>query len=84
MPREMMIKRSLSKTSRGAQKGRRRTIGSSSSVPPSLPLVPSLKYFWVETCCLDKSSNAKLQEAVTSMFRRYQNAARYYVYLRDV
>ena len=27
-----------------------------------------LKYFWVDTCCIDKSSSAELQEAITSMF----------------
>jgi hypothetical protein len=43
-----------------------------------------LKYFWVDTCCIDKSSSAELQEAITSMFRWYHNAARCYVYLSDV
>jgi len=28
-----------------------------------------LKYFWVDTCCIDKSSSAELQEAINSMFR---------------
>lgn len=43
-----------------------------------------LKYFWVDTCAIDKSSSAELQEAITSMFRWYQNADRCYVYLSDV
>ncbi|KAI1630117.1 heterokaryon incompatibility protein-domain-containing protein [Exophiala viscosa] len=43
-----------------------------------------LQYFWVDTCCIDKSSSAELQEAINSMFRWYQNAARCYVYLSDV
>lgn len=43
-----------------------------------------LKYFWVDTCCIDKSSSAELQEALNSMFRWYQNAAKCYVYLSDV
>src|SRR6266536_4166626 len=43
-----------------------------------------LEYFWVDTCCIDKSSSAELQEAITSMFRWYQNAAQCYVYLSDV
>ena len=43
-----------------------------------------LEYFWVDTCCIDKSSSAELQEAINSMFRWYQNAARCYVYLSDV
>jgi hypothetical protein len=28
-----------------------------------------LKYFWVDTCCIDKSSSAELLEAINSMFR---------------
>jgi hypothetical protein len=43
-----------------------------------------LSYFWVDTCCIDKSSSAELTEALNSMFRWYQNADRCYVYLSDV
>lgn len=43
-----------------------------------------LQYFWVDSCCIDKSSSAELSEAINSMFRWYQNAARCYVYLLDV
>jgi len=43
-----------------------------------------LRYFWIDTCCIDKSSSAELTEAINSMFRWYQNAARCYVYLADV
>jgi ankyrin repeat protein len=43
-----------------------------------------LRYFWVDTCCINKSSSAELQEAINSMFRWYQNAERCYVYLSDV
>ncbi|KAH9203299.1 vegetative incompatibility protein HET-E-1 [Leptodontidium sp. 2 PMI_412] len=43
-----------------------------------------LEYFWVDTCCIDKSSSAELSEAINSMFRWYQEAARCYVYLSDV
>jgi Heterokaryon incompatibility protein (HET) len=28
-----------------------------------------LQYFWVDTCCIDKSSSAELSEAINSMFR---------------
>jgi hypothetical protein len=28
-----------------------------------------LTHFWVDTCCIDKSSSAELAEAITSMFR---------------
>ncbi|KAK0705854.1 hypothetical protein B0T26DRAFT_679638 [Lasiosphaeria miniovina] len=43
-----------------------------------------LKFFWVDTCCIDKSSSAELQEAINSMFRWYRNAAKCYAYLVDV
>ena len=43
-----------------------------------------LKYFWVDTCCIDKSSSAELAEAINSMFRWYRDAAKCYVFLLDV
>jgi ankyrin repeat protein len=46
--------------------------------------VDGLEYFWVDTCCIDKSSSQELSEAINSMFRWYKNAERCYVYLSDV
>lgn len=43
-----------------------------------------LLHFWVDTCCIDKSNSAELQEAINSMFRWYRNAMKCYVYLSDV
>jgi hypothetical protein len=43
-----------------------------------------LEYFWVDTCCIDKSASVELSTAINSMFRWYQRAARCYVYLTDV
>ena len=43
-----------------------------------------LEYFWVDTCCIDKSNSQELQEAINSMFRWYQKAEKCYVYLSDV
>ncbi|KAF2758428.1 HET-domain-containing protein [Pseudovirgaria hyperparasitica] len=43
-----------------------------------------LRYCWIDTCCIDKSSSQELSEALNSMFRWYRNAARCYVYLSDV
>ena len=43
-----------------------------------------LEYFWVDTCCIDKSSSTELSEAINSMFRWYRNATKCYVYLSDV
>jgi hypothetical protein len=44
----------------------------------------NLTYFWIDTCCIDKSSSAELSEAITMMFRWYQDSNRCYVYLQDV
>jgi hypothetical protein len=41
-------------------------------------------YFWVDTCCINKSSSAELSEAINSMFQWYQRADKCYVYLSDV
>jgi hypothetical protein len=43
-----------------------------------------LVFFWVDTCCIDKTSSAELSEAINSMFRWYANASKCYVYLSDV
>src|SRR5438045_3918289 len=43
-----------------------------------------LQHFWVDTCCIDKSSSAELTEAINSMFRWYKDASKCYVYLSDV
>ncbi|PQE21863.1 hypothetical protein CJF31_00007706 [Rutstroemia sp. NJR-2017a BVV2] len=43
-----------------------------------------LRYFWVDTCCIDKSDPAELSNAINSMFRWYRNAKKCYVYLTDV
>ena len=43
-----------------------------------------LQYFWVDTCCIDKSNNNELSEAINSMFRWYRDAAKCYVFLSDV
>jgi hypothetical protein len=43
-----------------------------------------LQYFWVDTCCIDKSDKAEMSLAIRSMFRWYQNATKCYVYLFDV
>jgi hypothetical protein len=43
-----------------------------------------LQYIWVDTCCIDKSNNAELSEAIISMFCWYRNSTKCYVYLADV
>ncbi|KAK5659362.1 hypothetical protein OQA88_1455 [Cercophora sp. LCS_1] len=41
-------------------------------------------YIWIDTCCIDKSSSAELQEAINSMFVWYKNAAVCYAFLSDL
>lgn len=43
-----------------------------------------LQYFWVDTCCIDKTSSAELSEAINSMFRWYREAEICFAYLEDV
>jgi hypothetical protein len=43
-----------------------------------------LQYFWVDTCCINKSSSTELSEAINSMFSWYKRAAICYVLLSDV
>ena len=43
-----------------------------------------LRYFWVDTCCIDKANSTELAEAINSMFRWYRNTAKCYVYLSDI
>ncbi|KAF7552553.1 hypothetical protein G7046_g7380 [Stylonectria norvegica] len=47
-------------------------------------LKDGLRYCWVDTCCIDKSSSAELSEAINSMFAWYRNSTRCYVYFVDV
>ncbi|KAH6701383.1 heterokaryon incompatibility protein-domain-containing protein [Leptodontidium sp. MPI-SDFR-AT-0119] len=44
----------------------------------------NIKYAWVDTCCIDKTSSAELTEAINSMFRWYKNASICYAYLSDL
>ena len=43
-----------------------------------------LQYFWVDTCCINKSIRQELDTAINSMFCWYQRAKKCYVYLSDV
>ena len=43
-----------------------------------------LKYAWVDTCCIDKSSSAELSEAINSMFNWYKWSHTCFVFLEDV
>lgn len=43
-----------------------------------------LQYFWVDTCCIDKTNSTELNEAINSMFKWYRKATKCYAYLSDV
>ncbi|KAM0263781.1 hypothetical protein ACHAQJ_001099 [Trichoderma viride] len=43
-----------------------------------------LEYVWIDTCCIDKTNQVELGEAINSMFRWYSRAAVCYAYLSDV
>ncbi|KAF2728861.1 HET-domain-containing protein [Polyplosphaeria fusca] len=40
-------------------------------------------YFWIDTCCIDKSSSSELQESINSMYHWYQDSNMCFVYLED-
>ena len=43
-----------------------------------------LRFFWIDTCCINKANFTELSEAINSMFKWYREATRCYVYLADV
>lgn len=43
-----------------------------------------LKYAWIDTCCIDKTSSAELTEAINSMFQWYRDAVVCYAWLADL
>ena len=42
------------------------------------------RWCWSDTCCIDKSSSAELQESINSMFKWYRNSALTLAFLWDV
>ncbi|TVY33712.1 Vegetative incompatibility protein [Lachnellula occidentalis] len=43
-----------------------------------------LNFVWIDTCCIDKTNNVELTEAINSMFQWYKKSAICYGYLSDV
>ncbi|KAK4227390.1 beta transducin [Podospora fimiseda] len=43
-----------------------------------------LKYAWVDTCCIDKTSSAELSEAINSMFNWYRYACVCFAFIDDL
>ncbi|KAF4998315.1 hypothetical protein FDECE_11832 [Fusarium decemcellulare] len=50
----------------------------------SQTLQEDLKWVWVDTNCIDKTSSAELTEAINSMFAYYQRSVICFAYLSDV
>ncbi|CAK7263960.1 hypothetical protein SEPCBS57363_000840 [Sporothrix epigloea] len=42
------------------------------------------RFIWVDTCCIDKTNNSELSEAINSMYQWYRDAAVCVAYLDDV
>ncbi|KAL7907009.1 heterokaryon incompatibility domain-containing protein [Trichoderma velutinum] len=42
------------------------------------------EFVWIDTCCIDKSSSAELQEAINSMFKWYEMSLECYVHISDL
>jgi hypothetical protein len=49
-----------------------------------LALQDGYTWIWIDSCCIDKSSSAELQEAINSMWRYYAESNICYVYLADI
>lgn len=43
-----------------------------------------LRYAWIDSCCIDKSSSSELSEAINSMFRWYEESEVCFAFLVDV
>ena len=50
----------------------------------SLAAQDQYEWIWIDSCCIDKSSSAILQESINSMWNYYSNANICYVYMADV
>jgi len=50
----------------------------------ALAMSQGIRFAWIDTCCIDKSSSAELTEAINSMFEWYKKAAICYTYLQDL
>ncbi|KAF2171942.1 hypothetical protein M409DRAFT_18173 [Zasmidium cellare ATCC 36951] len=46
--------------------------------------IPSIKWLWIDTCCIDQKSTAELSEAVNLMYEWFKNSVMCLAYLADV
>ena len=49
-----------------------------------LALAGGIKYVWIDTCCIDKTSSAELSESINSMFYWYKKSERCIAFLEDL
>ncbi|KAF2452109.1 hypothetical protein P171DRAFT_324263, partial [Karstenula rhodostoma CBS 690.94] len=42
------------------------------------------QWIWIDTCCIDKTSSAELQESINSMYKWYKESSICLVYLNDI
>jgi hypothetical protein len=47
-------------------------------------VIDGFEWFWIDTCCIDKTSSADLSEAINSMFKWYSQSMICYAYLSDM
>ncbi|KAF6827287.1 HET domain-containing protein [Colletotrichum plurivorum] len=67
------------------QSGARRKTGFSKIVKTcEIARQMDLRFAWVDTCCIDKSSSAELCEAINSMFSWYKHSTVCLVFLSDL
>jgi hypothetical protein len=50
----------------------------------TLALQNVYEWIWIDSCCIDKSSSAELQETINSMWRYYKDSNICFAYLEDV
>ncbi|RDW56715.1 hypothetical protein BP6252_14008 [Coleophoma cylindrospora] len=43
-----------------------------------------LRYIWIDTCCIDKSSSSELSESINSMYNWYAKSVVCFAYLEDI
>lgn len=47
-------------------------------------IAPTLRYVWIDTCCIDHEKKDEVSKSINAMFRWYQDAQICVAYLRDV
>ena len=69
----------ISQASQAGKEGFRKIVESAYLAEQS-----GLSYIWIDTCCIDKSPSAELQDNINSMFSYYQRSEVCFAYPDDV